>query len=213
MPRSSSKDTLPLASVPLTSLNIGLWESDVEGGYIRGDATMAKIFGLSAGEASRGISIKHLLSKFHPDDLASDEIDRRRVLEKGGSFVWEHRVQPAPSIVRWVLARGQFERGVDGRMRGSGIIIDITDARSDDQSEEPSRFLLAPETMGSPAERMAERALEMWELKHELEAARTARLEPLLKALLFELGREIAASLLVETSPGPPLRAEDPKLH
>lgn len=195
MPRQPSDDTLSSAPLPLTSLNIGLWESDVEGDCIRGDAVMAQIFGLSCADAARGISIRGLLSIFHPEDLAADVVHRRRVHEEGGLFVWEHRILPAPGVVRWVLARGHFERDQDGRMRGRGIVIDVTDTRAEGGAERAARFLAVPEAAGSPAERMAERALELWELRHELSAGTSARLQPLLQALMLELGREIASSL------------------
>lgn len=192
MPRRSPDDTFSSALLPLTSLNIGLWESDVEGDCIRGDVVMAQILGLSSADAARGISIRRLLSIFHPEDLAADTVRRRQVHEEGGLFVWEHRILPAPGIVRWVLSRGHFERDQNGRMRGRGIIIDVTDTRTE---EGASRFLAVPAAIGTPVERMAERALELWELMHELEAGAAARFEPLLQALMLELGRQIASSL------------------
>ena len=195
MPRRLSDDTLSSASLPLTSLNIGLWESEVEGDRIRGDAVMAQIYGLSFADAARGISIRDLLAIFHPDDLAADVVHRRRVHEEGGLFVWEHRILPAPGVVRWVLARGHFERDQEGRMRGRGIVIDVTDTRAEGGAEGSARFLAVPEASGTPAERMAERALELWELRHELSAGSAARLQPLIHALMLELGREIASSL------------------
>jgi hypothetical protein len=213
MPRSSSNDTLLSTALALNILSIGLWEDDVQADCLRGDAVMARMYGLSEDEADQGISWTRLSSIYHPEDPAWDTACRRRVREEGGLFVWEHRIVPAPDLERWVLVRGHFERSADGHMRGRGIVIDITDTRSDGYAGGASRFLLAPEAMSSPAERMAKRALEMWEMMHELEAARAARLEPLLKAVMLELGCEIAASLLVGTSPEPPLRSGDPKLH
>ncbi|WP_267428358.1 PAS domain-containing protein [Methylobacterium sp. GC_Met_2] len=195
MPRRSPDDTFSSALLPLTSLNIGLWESDVAGDCIRGDVVMAQIFGLSSVDAARGISIRRLLSIFHPEDLAADTVRRRQVHEEGGLFVWEHRILPAPGIVRWALARGHFERDLNGRMRGRGIIIDVTDTRAEGGAEGSSRFLAVPAAIGTPVERMAERALELWELMHELEAGAASHLEPLLQALMLELGRQIASSL------------------
>jgi PAS fold len=216
MPRRRSDHTLSSASLPLTALNIGLWEDDVAADRVRGDAVMAGIFGLSEAEAAEGISWKRLSMIFHPDDLDSDTADRRRVRDEGGSFAWEHRVLPEPGVVRWVLSRGYFERDAFGRVRGRGIVIDITDMQIDSLLQGSGHFLSATEATGSPAERMAERALEMWETMHELDAARVARLEPHLKAVMLELGREIAASLLVER-PAKSLprtaRTGDPKLH
>ncbi|MGU3591190.1 PAS domain-containing protein [Methylobacterium brachiatum] len=179
----------------MTNLNIGLWEDDVDNDRIRGDAVFARIYGLLDAEATQGIPWSRLVSIFHPEDLAQDTVRRRRVREEGGLFVWEHRIIPAPGTVRWVLARGHFELNADGGMRGRGILIDVTDSRTEGYVEGPSRFLVAPEATVSPVERMAERALELWELRHELNAGSAARLQPLLRALMFELGREIASSL------------------
>ncbi|MGU3287510.1 MULTISPECIES: PAS domain-containing protein [Methylobacterium] len=195
MPRRLSDDTLFSASLPLTNLNIGLWEDDVDNDCIRGDAVFARIYGLLDAETTQGISWSRLVSIFHPEDLALDTVRRRRVREEGGLFVWEHRIIPVPGVVRWVLARGHFERSLDGGMRGRGILIDVTDSRTEGYVDGPSRFLGVPEATLSPAERMAERALELWELRDELSADSAARLQPLIHALMFELGREIAASL------------------
>ena len=213
MPRRSSNDTLTSASQPLTSLDIGLWESDVEDGCIRGDAVMAHIFGLSPAEAAQGISIQRLLSIFHPEDLASDKASRQKVLEEGGLVVWEHRILPAPGLVRWVLTRGHFERNPDGRMRGRGVIIDVTGTRAQGGEKGLSRFLAVPETTGSAAERMADHALALWELRHELSGGAATRLQPLLKAVLVEIGRDIASSLPEgrESEASPPRRGR--KLH
>lgn len=213
MPGSSSNDTFSSTALPLTILNIGLWEDDVETDCLRGDAVMARMYGLSEDEAAAGIPWARLISIYHPEDPAWDTACRRRVREEGGLFVWEHRILPTPDIVRWVLVRGHFERSADGRMRGRGIVIDVTDTRSDDSAGEPSRFLLAPEVVGSPAERMAERALEMWEMMHELDSARVARLKPLMKVVMLELGSEIAESLLGKKPVGTPPRSGNPKLH
>lgn len=213
MPRRSEDDTLSSASQPLTSLNIGLWESDVEDGYIRGDAVMAHIFGLSPTEAALGISIQRLLSIFHPEDLASDEASRQKVLEEGGLVVWEHRILPAHGIVRWVLTRGQFERSPDGRMRGRGIVIDVTDTHVEGGEKGSSRFLAVPEATVSAAERMANHALALWELKHELSAGAATRLQPLLEVVLLEIGREIASSLPEGRDVGASLLRKAPKLH
>ncbi|WP_082558004.1 MULTISPECIES: PAS domain-containing protein [unclassified Methylobacterium] len=216
MPRRRSEPTLSSASLPLTALNIGVWEDDVAADRVRCDAVMAGIFGLSEAEAAEGISWERLSAIFHPDDLAGDTVDRRRVRDEGGSFAWEHRIVPEPGVVRWVLSRGYFERDASGRVRGRGIVIDITDMQIDGLLQGSTHFLSATETMSSPVERMAERVLEIWELMHELDADRVSRLEPHLKAVMLELGREIAASLLVERSAKPmprTARADDPKLH
>ncbi|WP_244625635.1 PAS domain-containing protein [Methylobacterium mesophilicum] len=179
----------------MASLSIGVWEADLEADRTRGDVVMARLFGLSEEEAAEGVTIARLLSAFHPDDLMRDMERRRLVLEQGGVFVWEHRVVPAPGIVRWVLARGHYARDPRGRMFGRGIVIDVTDSRNDGHTDGPARFLTTPEHPGSNLERMTERALEIERIIRDLDVQAAKALRPLIEPLLRELGRQIAASL------------------
>lgn len=195
MPRKSPGSTLRSSSSTLEPPSIGVWETDFEADRTRGDAVMARLFGWSEAEAAEGVPISRLLSAFHPDDLEQDQVRRRRVVEEGGVFVWEHRVVLAPGVVRWVLARGQYRRNANGRMYGRGIVVDVTDSRNDGHTDGPARFLTAHEASGSPLERMAERALEIWEMARDLDAEATKHLRPLIDGLLHELGRQITASL------------------
>ena len=213
MPRRSAEHTLSQTALPLTTLSIGLWEEDVSTDRIRGDAVMGQMYGLTEAEIAEGISRAQLFSIFHPNEVARDPELRRSVREEGGLFVWEHRIMPAPGIVRWVLVRGHYERGADGRMRGRGIVIDVTDTRADGHVDGPSRYLAVREAAGSPAEHMADGALKLWEDMHQLDDDSAARLRPLLEALLFELGRQIAASLPDGQSAAAFNPPRDPRLH
>jgi hypothetical protein len=173
---------------------------------------MARIFGLTEAEMRDGIPWEQLALIIHPDDLARDATQRRRILENGGPFVWEHRIIPAPAVVRWVLARGLYVRRDDGDLYGHGIVIDVTDGRFGQQMDDPSRFLGAPVAAESILEQMADHALKIWEHIGDLDAAAASRTRPLLEALLYELGRQIAASL--KAGSNEPLRhPQDPKMH
>lgn len=161
---------------------------------------MARLFGLSEAEAAEGVPISRLLSAFHPDDLKQDQERRRRVREEGGVFVWEHRVVPAPGVVRWVLARGHYRRDTNGQMFGRGIVIDVTECRSDGHTDGPARFLTAHEVSGSLLERVTERVLEVWEMARDLDAEAAKPLQPLVRGLLQELSRQILVSLSEQAS-------------
>lgn len=200
MPRKSSRTTLRSRPLPLAAPSIGVWETDFEADRTRGDAVVARLFGWSEAEAAEGVSIARLLSAFHPEDLEKDLERRRLIREEGGVFVWEHRTVPAPGVVYWVLARGCYRRDANGRMFGRGIVIDVTDCRNDGYTDGPARFLTAHDGPGSLLERMAERALEIWEMGHDLNAEPAKLLQPLISALLQELGRQIAATLSEEPS-------------
>lgn len=196
MPRKLPKNLLWSQSLPLAALSIGVWETDIEADRTRGDAVMARLFGLSEAEAAEGVAIARLLAIFHPDDLAQDRERRRLVVEEGGVFVWEHRVVPAQGVVRWVLARGCYQRDASGRMYGRGIILDVTDSRSDGHTDGPARFLSAREGPGSVLERMTERALEIERMGRDLDTEAAKSMRPLIEKLLHELGRQIAATLV-----------------
>lgn len=192
MPRKSPKGIAWSQPLPLGAPSIGLWESDIEADRTRGDAVVARLFGLSEAEIAEGVAIARLLSVFHPDDLKQDQERRRRVVEEGGVFVWEHRVVPAPGIVRWVLARGHYQRDANGRMFGRGIVLDVTDSRSDGHTDGPARFLSTRAGPDSLLERMTERALEIERMGRDLDSEAAKTLRPLIERLLLELGRQIA---------------------
>ncbi|TXM66860.1 PAS domain-containing protein [Methylobacterium sp. WL120] len=173
---------------------IGRWEDDVEANLIRGDAVMAHLFGLPPEEMADGITLSQMLSMFHPDDRDADTAHRRRVREDGGAFAWEHRVVTPAGEVRWILARGQFVRDANGRVRGSGVVIDMTDTRVHDTGPGSAAFLAA-DGGGPPLERMADRIVDAWEMSGGVGSDDWDRLRPLFENLLFELGRQIAATL------------------
>ena len=211
MPRSVLTRSA-LTPFGMSALGVGMWEDVPHLGRVRGDATMARIFGLTEAEAAQGVSWEQLSALFHPEDLARDQIQRRRVRDEGGLFAWEHRIVPAPGLVRWVLARGRFERRADGLVYGRGIVIDITDSRTEGPFEPPAGFLGAPAEQGSVVEQMADGAMRLWERLGDLGLDEAKRVQPLLEALLYELGHQIAASLS-----GPPPdgqgRPRNPKAH
>ncbi|WP_457104224.1 PAS domain-containing protein [Methylobacterium sp. P5_C11] len=169
---------------------------------------MARIFGLAEADAAEGVTWEQLSAIFHPEDLARAQMQRRRVREEGGLFAWEHRIIPAPGVVRLVLARGRFERRSDGRMHGRGIVIDITDS----PFEPPAGFLEAPSTHGTVVEQMADYAMRLWELMADLELEAAHRMQPLIEPLLYELGRQIAASLS-PASLDVPRQPRNPRAH
>ncbi|MCJ2097259.1 diguanylate cyclase, partial [Methylobacterium sp. E-046] len=77
----------------------------------------------------------------------------------------------------------------------------------------PSRYLAVRDAAGSAIDHMAEGALKLWEHMHQLDDDSAARLRPLLQALLFELGSQIAASLPDGQAVTAARPSRDPKLH
>jgi hypothetical protein len=196
MPPNFAKETLPLVAPSLTILEIGVWADDPANDCLRGDAVMARLYEIPEDEMAQGISWTRLAALFHPDDLARGDTEQRRWTRgNGGLFLWEHRIVPASGTVRWVLARGHFARDADGRMRGSGIIVDLTDTRAEGVADEPPSFLLMHEPFSSPVERMANHAIQIWQMANDLDPAGEVRVRPLIRALMYELGCQIAAAV------------------
>lgn len=195
MSRAVFPPALSLDAVPLSALDIGVWEDLPAANEVRGDAVMARIFGLSEVEAARSITWEQLRAIFHPDDLALDTAERRSVRENGGLFEWMHRIVPRPGIVRWVLARGCFLHETDGRIRGRGIVIDVTEIVLEGTPDEGARFASVRDGAGSALQVTADHAIKLVRAVEGLDRAKAGRIEPFLKPLLYEIGRQIAATI------------------
>ncbi|MEE7462841.1 diguanylate cyclase [Methylobacterium fujisawaense] len=188
------KLTSPSIAQAFSIFGIGTWERDFFGERVHGDAIMANIFGLTQEEASAGVSLARFAAAFHPEDRAEGEARRQRAMQDGGIFVVEHRTVPAPGTVRWVMARGHYERDDTGRVvRVRGTLIDVTDSRIDGQVEGQACFVQRSSTATAALERMAEHMLEVWQTADKLEPEQAGRLRPLIQLLLHELGGQLVA--------------------
>jgi PAS domain S-box-containing protein len=111
----------------LEAAEIGTWLWDVAGDRVVADANLARIFGMSPGDAGGGPMAAYMRA-VHPSDRARVEQEVAAALEKGVAYEMEYRVVQGDGAVRWVLARGRIERDQDGRALGlPGVVLDITD--------------------------------------------------------------------------------------
>ena len=79
-------------------------------------------------DAANGLPLADYIRKVSLEDreMLFDRLNQVRL--SGGMFVVEYRTHPTPDDVRWVLARGRYERDPrTGAMMGRGIVIDITE--------------------------------------------------------------------------------------
>ncbi|WP_331327577.1 PAS domain-containing protein [Methylobacterium fujisawaense] len=180
----------------LNGLSIGTWELDFVARRISGDAMFARLFGVTPDEAQAGISLEQFAAAFHPEDRALIQKRHAAALEGGGVFVLEHRTEPAPGIQYRVLARGRFERDESGIVtRGHGICVDITDLIEDGQTRGPLHVRVS-DGQADAIDQFTDQALRLWELLDGLEVPAAERLRPLMRALLIELGRQLAQAEL-----------------
>jgi len=135
-----SGDTSTISLALSASGIVGIWDGDLIGGRVYGDANFARIYGMDAAEAAAGKPLGHYFALMHPEDRPGAEASRSRMMAGGGDFLHEHRVfRPDGSLI-WVTARGRLLRDESGRpVRFIGVSVDITERRL---SEARQAFLL-----------------------------------------------------------------------
>ncbi|WP_342111297.1 PAS domain-containing protein [Methylobacterium sp. SI9] len=184
------------SSTVLSGLNIGTWDSDLTVGVTRGDAIFARLFGFTPEEAACGVSAGRFDAAFHPDDRGVVERQRREAAGDGGLFVFEHRTVPTPGQIRWVLARGQFERDAGGAVvRCRGICIDTTDSRAEGHIAGRLHVRIGEVEDTPPLDRLAELAVAVWETLAETDPKTDTAVRPIVRMLLDRIARRIAVDL------------------
>lgn len=183
-----------LAFVPtaLLASQVGTWESVVTTDRTVADATTAFLFGVDADEAARGLPLISYTRNIHPDDRAEFRQKLGMVRDRGGLFVIEYRTCPTPTDVRWVLARGRYERDpLTGLMVGRGIVIDITESKLDGRVEDRAFFVASDDRQPS-LEHIAELTLTAREEIDALGEQESSPLRRAVDALLWIIGRTLA---------------------
>ncbi|MCJ2018047.1 PAS domain-containing protein [Methylobacterium sp. E-065] len=173
---------------------VGSWDWDIVRGTMVYDAGAARLLTGDASLAEQEISGLETIAAVHPADHAWLIEHVQAAVQAGGLMLAEYRVVDADGHVRWLLSRGRTYQNATGQpVRSRGIIIDITELRSDGE-----RYVV---TSGSAAdadllERAADHAME---LKRILTADVPADVRAATDVLLFAIGRALAAS---ESEPG-----------
>jgi len=128
-------------SLAALAAHLGLWEWDVARNRIWGNET-----GLAQTRVAgvQGLSIERLLEVVHADDRGLVVEAIRRLLENAESVDVEYRVVDPDGGVRWISARGDAERGLDGRpLCVRGVTIDVTSQKRKDAELQEQRDRLA----------------------------------------------------------------------
>ena len=198
MGQSAAPSTPPFVPAALAASNVGTWDYDVFSDRIRYDPTMAELFALPEEEGEEGVPASRIAAALHPDDRARFVAKRAHLVEHGGLFVVEYRTVDQQGRVRWILTRGRYEADDKGRIvRGRGICVDLTDSNEDDFASGGAFILVEPENGGlsDPLARAADHALAARQAIDDLRGSGRTGLRLCADALLFELGRQLAASI------------------
>ena len=191
MPHQSRRYWLGFLPDALTASQVGIWETDFGSDRTVADATTAALFGLDPMQAAIGLPLAAYAEAIFPADREAFFTNIGRVCEHGGSFVVEYRVCSAASGVRWVLARGHYERDDNtGNVIGRGIVVDITESKLNWQADNHAFFVLQKNE--TPLDRLATCALQARHAVDEVAGHDRTALRVAADALLWAVGRAIA---------------------
>lgn len=133
-----SEARIRLAAV---AARLGLWEWDVVRDRVWGTRAGLAQSGIANGD---GLTFEGFLQSVHTDDRGAVRQAIRRVLEDGESVDIEYRMVGSADGLRWISARGEVERGPDGRpLHVRGVTIDITRQKRMDAELHEQRDRLA----------------------------------------------------------------------
>lgn len=108
---------------------IGTFSWEIETDRFYGDASVAKLFGVSQ-EAVEGGPLSQLMNVIHVDDRARVAAETASAVKECGRYECDYRVVQSDGSWRWVSARGKVEGDAEGKAtRFPGVIIDITERK------------------------------------------------------------------------------------
>jgi PAS domain S-box-containing protein len=115
---------------------VGTWDWDVQSDRIVADARFARLVGVEAQDAERGVPVARYLAGVHPDDRARVEAAIASAVADGSRYSQEYRVRRLDGSTAWVSARGHCVHE-DGRpVRFPGAVFDITERKAIEEARE-----------------------------------------------------------------------------
>ena len=119
---------------------VGLWDWMVDTDLLHGDATFARLYGLSVAETAAGVTMEQYQKFVVAEDIAPLRERIRAVFERGEDFLVEYRIAIPGEALRWVECRGRMVVDEDGcPHRFSGTAVDVTARKT---AEEQRQLLL-----------------------------------------------------------------------
>ncbi len=111
--------------------SIGWCEWRIGEGRVRGNAQVARLFGLGASATEAGAPVADFFANLHPLDRAPVEEGLEDAARTGRPFEDEFRIVLPGVEPRWVLARVSCSRDLQDRPEVfAGVVIDITDRKA-----------------------------------------------------------------------------------
>ena len=129
-------------SLAAVAANLGMWDWDITRDRIWGTRSGFVQTGLADGE---GVTFERFLESVHADDRGSVRQAIQRVVGDGEPVDIEYRTTvDSRGGVRWISARGEADRGPDGKPQHvRGVTIDVTSQKRKDAELQQHRDQLA----------------------------------------------------------------------
>lgn len=122
---------------------LGEWSFDYGSGMFRSSAAVSQAFAIAPGDGLRGLPVEVYERAIHPADVSWLRSTRAAAPGWSGLRVTEIRVTDDAGRLRWIMVRGRFVLGDQGRpVLGYGIMLDVTDYN--DSGERPFVTPAAP---------------------------------------------------------------------
>ncbi len=119
-------------NLALDASKVGIFDWDIISGKIVWSRWHEALWGYESGEF--GGTYEDFAHRVHPDDLPGFESDIAHCLANHLYHHYEFRVIWPDGSVHWVVGRGQFYYGSDGRpKRMNGTVVDITEKKAQEQ--------------------------------------------------------------------------------
>ena len=140
MPTNPLPATVERLRLATSAASLGVWEWDVGRDEIWVTEPIRKRVGARDSEQ---LNFEKMLQTVHPDDRESIGKAVRAAIEDCGEFQAEYRSINSQGELRWNAARGQVERGDNGKaVRMRGVSADITERHNREEAlrESEGRF-------------------------------------------------------------------------
>lgn len=116
-----------------SALAVGLvstWTWDIKKDVVTGDKNMARNFGILKETLDEGLPLETVMKAIHDDDRERVKAAIQKKLNHDVVFEEEYRTIDSAGQIRWVIARGEFQRDAKGNPEFFiGILIDITERK------------------------------------------------------------------------------------
>ncbi len=147
---------------------IGTWHWDLPTDRFTVDDGFADAFGLDPALGCTGLSLAQVIATVHPDDRDGLIAAINEVIQRGGAYAHQYRVQRADGNYYWIEANGRVDLAEDGTgLSFPGVLIDVQERRA--VEAERDRATAALRAMNDTLEhRVAERTTELMQAEEKL---------------------------------------------